>query len=279
MHGAFFNKLKQVVISLKGRKLPIVEKKIVQYLKEIEEEKNVKILLACETGSRAWGFPSPDSDFDVRIIYVHKKDWYLSIDDKKDNIDTFHENNEIDISGWELRKTLRLLQKSNAPLLERIQSPIIYQRDNEFVEDYMNCAQQQYSRIATIHHYLNMAKGFLSDIEEKEEFKLKKFFYALRSASVSKWIAEKGKMPPIEFTKIYPNLNLDKEIVSQIDELIKFKKTKSEAYWHKGESELIAFIKDCNTQAENIAKSLSSGTGTIDSLNQLLQKYISKYDD
>ena len=104
--------------------------KINQYLDKIEIEKKVKILLACETGSRAWGFPSPDSDFDIRIIYVHKKDWYLSLNERKDSIELMFENNDIDITGWDLRKSLRLLHKSNPPLLERIQSPINLYMEN-----------------------------------------------------------------------------------------------------------------------------------------------------
>ena len=82
-----------------------MSKRITQYLDKIEKQKEVKILLACETGSRAWGFPSPDSDFDIRIIYVHKKNWYLSLSEQKDSIDLMFENNDIDISGWDLRKS------------------------------------------------------------------------------------------------------------------------------------------------------------------------------
>ena len=93
--------------------------KIKHYLTKIEQDKDIKILLACETGSRAWGFASPDSDFDIRIIYLHKKDWYLSLNELKDSIDMMFENNDIDITGWDLRKSLKLLRKSNAALLER----------------------------------------------------------------------------------------------------------------------------------------------------------------
>ena len=98
-----------------------MKEKIKQYLKEIEQRKNIKILFACETGSRAWGFPSPDSDFDIRLIYRHKKSWYLSLNEKKDTIELMADNNELDLSGWDLKKSLTLLSKSNPPLLEKIQ--------------------------------------------------------------------------------------------------------------------------------------------------------------
>jgi len=83
-----------------------MKKKIKKYLEQIEEEKEIKILLACETGSRAWGFPSPDSDYDIRIIYVHRNNWYLSVNEQKDTIDIMLENNDLDISGWELKSHL-----------------------------------------------------------------------------------------------------------------------------------------------------------------------------
>ncbi len=112
-----------------------MEQKIKNYLTQIEQERNIKILLACETGSRAWGFPSPDSDYDIRMIYAHPRDWYLSLSESKDSINIMLENNDLDISGWDLRKTLRLLWKSNPPLLERIQSPILYQHDAQFLTE------------------------------------------------------------------------------------------------------------------------------------------------
>ncbi|MEL7119886.1 MAG: nucleotidyltransferase domain-containing protein, partial [Bacteroidota bacterium] len=158
--------------------------KINLYLNQLEDQKSIKILLACETGSRAWGFPSPDSDFDIRIIYVHKTDWYLSLNDQRDSIELMLENNDLDISGWELKKSLQLLMKSNPPLLERIQSPIIYQSDEVFITDFVNVAQQCYSRIASLHHYLSMAQKMFDLIKQEEYYSLKKFFYALRSAFV-----------------------------------------------------------------------------------------------
>jgi uncharacterized protein len=238
--------------------------KIKQYLKDIEQRKNIKILFACETGSRAWGFPSPDSDFDIRIIYVHKTDWYLSLGSPEDSIDLMFENKDIDISGWELKKSLMLLRKSNASMLERIQSPIIYDKDDEFLDDMLAASQAQYSRIATIHHYLSMAKRFVDDLETSEMFKLKKFFYALRSATVCKWILEKDEMPPIEFTRI--------------EELIALKSTISETYLHSGEAELLDFIRDCIRESEEKRQSLPGSKAKTEQLNVILRKYIAKYD-
>ena len=244
----------------------------------MEKEKEIKILLACETGSRAWGFPSPDSDFDIRIIYVHRKDWYLSLSEKRDSIELMLENNDIDITGWDLRKSLRLLQKSNAPLLERIQSPILYKSNSAFLVEINELAKSQYSRIATIHHYLSMAKKFMDELKEDEPFKLKKFFYALRSATACKWILEKEDLPPIEFQKMLDGLNLESYLINRIYELIELKATISESYSHTGETELFEFIKTCIKDADEHRNALPSSKGSIKDLDSFFLKVLTQND-
>ncbi len=251
-----------------------MNKKIHKYLRQIETEKDVKILLACETGSRAWGFPSPDSDFDIRLIYVHKKDWYLSLTEKKDSIEMMLDNNEIDITGWDLRKTLRLLQKSNPPLLERIQSPIIYESHANFLSEINELAKKQYSKISTIHHYLSIAKKKLNEIQEKDEYKLKSFFYALRSVTVCKWILEKEDIPPIEFKKIIAELEIASKLKNRINELIAIKSTISESYLHKGEKELIRYIETIIDEAEEKGKRLAASEGKLEDLNIFFRKIL-----
>ncbi len=252
--------------------------RINQYIEKLEQEKEIIVLWACETGSRAWGFPSPDSDFDVRIIYMHRTNWYLSIFKQKDSLDVMYEDNEIDISRWELKKSLKLLMNSNAALLERIQSPIIYKQDAAFIEDYRTIAQTQYSRIATIHHYLSMAKRFREEVKGKKEYKLKKFFYALRSATACLWILEKEEMPPIVFSKMLEGLNIDPSLTGRIYELIQLKSTISENYLHEGEQHILEFIDKCITQAENKKNSLPSAKGNPKELDDLFLKTLSRYD-
>jgi len=252
-----------------------MEDRIKKYLAEIEKEKEIKILLACETGSRAWGFPSPDSDYDVRVIYKHKKDWYLSLTEEKDTIELMLDNNEIDISGWDLRKSLRLMWKSNPPLLERIQSPIIYYADTEFLKLINVVAADTYSRIATIYHYLSMAKKIYAEIENKKDFKLKKFFYALRSSVACLWILEREEMPPIEFGKMLNKLNIPRDLKFRIQELIELKSTKSESYAHSGEQELFNFMKYCIERADKDSQSLPASKGQMSQLNEFFIKTIS----
>ena len=249
-----------------------MKEKIKGYLSEIEQEKNVKILLACETGSRAWGFPSPDSDYDVRMIYVHPKDWYLSLSEKKDTIERMVENNDLDITGWDLRKTLRLLWKSNPPLLERIQSPILYRYNESFLTTINEHARSCYSRIATLHHYLSMARKCYEEVIRDEAFKLKKFFYALRTATVCKWILERDDIPPIAFRKVMDGLTIEPSHAKRISELIVLKSTVGEAYYHRGEEALLQFIKECIAVAEVNANHLPPARAEKENLDTFFRK-------
>ena len=252
--------------------------KINAYLDEIEKEREIKILLACETGSRAWGFPSPDSDYDIRIVYVHTSDWYLSLSEQKDSIELMLENNDLDISGWDIRKSLRLLRKSNAPLLERIQSPIIYRADEQFLTDINALAAKAYSKIATMHHYLNMAKKCFGEVRDEEEYKLKKFFYALRAATACKWIVERDEIPPIDFHIMLKELSIESAVKNRINELIALKATISESYLHSGEQDLMNFIAACIELGGKNAQSLPSSDLASEELDLFFRKTVRRND-
>ena len=127
-------------------------------LDRVEAECNVRVLFACESGSRAWGFASRDSDYDVRFIYVHRPDWYLSVEDRRDVIESPIAD-DLDVSGCELRKALRLLRKSNPPLLEWLRSPMVYRYDPAFVAQFGALATESYSPRRCFRHYLHMAYG------------------------------------------------------------------------------------------------------------------------
>lgn len=255
-----------------------MKEKIQQYLQEIENQKSIKILLACETGSRAWGFPSPDSDYDIRLIYMHEKDWYLSLNEKKDTIELMLEDNNLDISGWDLRKSLRLLWKSNSALLERIQSPIIYSYDASFLEGINQLSEQCYSKIATMHHYLSMSKKMYSEIDIEGDFKLKKLFYALRTATACKWIVEKNSPPPIQFGIMLKELDIPEKIKARVNELIVLKSHQIEAYLHKGEKEILDFIDATIVASDKLAKSLPASRATMNDLNDFFIKSLNVYD-
>ena len=250
-------------------------KKNIQYrIKQIEAEHNIRVLLACETGSRAWGFPSPDSDYDIRMIYVHPKDWYISVKDKKDTIEMMLDNGDLDITGWELRKALRLLSKSNAALLERIQSAIVYQKDDLFVNEINNLAGDLYSPIATMYHYLSLAKKFYAELEEGDTVKLKSMFYGLRSAIACQWIMEENSYPPILFQAMLNTLKIDRGCKIKINTLIKLKSKKNEDYRHKKDEDLLQLIQQIIEKASAKANMLNGALNKQVDLDNFLLKWV-----
>lgn len=229
--------------------------KIIEKLHEVEKEKNIEILLAIESGSRSWGFPSPDSDYDIRFIYKHTTDWYLSPWDKKDTIE-FMTEEDLDGSGWDLRKVFHLLHKSNVPLLEHLYSHIFYSKNNAFLEAILPLAEQAFSPISVAFHYLSISKKYYALCLESE-VKLKDLFYCVRTMLACKWVIEKGSFPPVifhEMLSLMPN-----EIVILINNLLKIKSENGEKYFHANDDLLINYIK---TELELIslkAKSLPDG--------------------
>lgn len=174
---------------------------IQEKLRALEREFDIRILFACESGSRAWGFASADSDFDVRFIYVHRTDFYLSLNDQRDVVE-LPVNEVLDISGWELRKALRLFRKSNAPLFEWLQSPLVYEADPDFIVEMRALMPLYFSPRAAMHHYLSMTSGIFENDLSESAVRLKKYFYALRTLLACRWIASRSEVPPMEFAKL-----------------------------------------------------------------------------
>jgi hypothetical protein len=132
--------------------------RILEALRRIKEKEGVRVIYACESGSRGWGFESPDSDYDVRFIYVHPLDWYLSIDDQKEVIETPIDD-KLDINGWDIRKALVLLRKSNSVILEWLASPIRYYKYEPDLALLTDLSQKSFMPRSSCQHYLGMAMG------------------------------------------------------------------------------------------------------------------------
>lgn len=194
---------------------------ILQKLFELEQSKNIKILFACESGSRAWGFASPDSDFDVRFIYARPAYDYLSIADGSDTVG-LPVDKVLDISGWDIKKTLKLFLKSNGPLYEWLQSPIIYHQHLGFADELRGLMPKYFSLRSGANHYLSMAHNTLRDDLQREMVKMKRYFYALRPALACLWIIERRSVPPMEFEPLR-TLITDSTVQYSIDELMKQK--------------------------------------------------------
>ncbi|MBF0411307.1 MAG: nucleotidyltransferase domain-containing protein [Desulfamplus sp.] len=200
-----------------------IKQEIESRLRQIEQDESVHIFYACESGSRAWGFPSADSDYDVRFLYVHDPDWYLSIDDKRDVIER-KITDLIDISGWELRKALKLLRKSNPPLLEWLNSPIVYLQLPHIVEQIKLLMPEYYSPKSCMYHYLHMAEGNFRVYLKDEIVWVKKYFYVLRPILACKWIESGYGVVPMEFDKLINELIDDNELKNAVNKLLWRKK-------------------------------------------------------
>jgi hypothetical protein len=240
-------------------------------IRVIEKQQSVSILYACESGSRAWGFASPDSDYDVRFIYVHPREHYLSIDEQRDVIE-LPINDLLDINGWELRKALRLFRRSNGPLYEWLQSPIVYSQHAEFVEELKKLMPHYFSPRAMMHHYLSMAKAVFENDLAGEEIKLKKYFYALRPILACRWIADKREVPPMEFSKL--RMLLHQDFNNIVDELLEQKAIVDEKFIIKPITLLHSFIKTEIDYCEKAVPELASVNADSDMLNNLFRKYI-----
>jgi uncharacterized protein len=200
---------------------------IQEKLREIEQQENVCIFYACESGSRAWGFQSADSDYDVRFLYIHPRDWYLSIEDRRDVIERPLVEN-IDLSGWEIRKALRLFRKSNPPLLEWLRSPIIYQQKFSVADKLRNLMPTFYSPRNCFHHYLHMAEGNFREYLRGETVRVKKYFYVLRPLLGCRWI-EAGLGPvPMEFGALVEKVASSDILKQEIFSLLKRKQSGQE---------------------------------------------------
>jgi uncharacterized protein len=205
-----------------------MEKSIIAELERIAATEQIKILHACESGSRAWGFPSPDSDYDVRFIYLRRLDWYLSIDRRRDTIE-LPINSILDINGWDLCKALKLFHGSNSVVYEWLQSPIIYQSSPDLARELLGLADLHYSCRAGIHHYLNMAIGCEQEHLRSPQVRLKKYFYALRPILAAMWIVKHRAVPPMEFEKLLVMVADRSDLLAAIHELLRLKYTANES--------------------------------------------------
>ena len=192
---------------------------IKQELSNLEHQHNIKILYAVESGSRAWGFASTDSDWDVRYIYIHKLDWYLSIDEKKDSLEEILPN-DIDLAGWELKKALRLFRKSNPPMLEWLRSPIVYLQQFSTADRLCELAKEYFNPKSCLHHYLNMAEHNFRDYLQKDLVKVKKYFYVLRPILACDWIKQTNTMAPVEFHKLLDSQEINLNVKTEIQNLL-----------------------------------------------------------
>ena len=253
--------------------------KIIQTLQELERKEDCKILFAAESGSRAWGFASPDSDYDIRVIYVKPEAWYWDISEKKADTFAVMLPGDLDVSAWELRKTLQLFSKCNPSLNEWLDSPVIYCAEEEFFTEMKRLLPLYFNPIRAGHHYLALAENAWATLNESREITLKKLFYALRGLFCAIWSARFQTMPPTEFDSLLIPELLPNEISQLIPELKKQKQQVNEKAVIPLPEKLYNFYIEQKEQIlQQLAEMKYLHPDNLD-LNLLLQKYAKKKND
>jgi len=211
----------------------ITREQILAKVRAIESTYGTRVLYAVESGSRAWGFASPDSDYDVRFIYVRRPRDLLGVFEPRDVIEEM--DGDLDVSGWDIRKALGLFLKTNPPLYEWLDSPIIYVDDGVLAPALRALASQFFSKRACFHHYRAMSENNWRAYLQGETVRLKKYLYVLRPVLGADWILERGIMPPTEFAKLLDaasssssSSRLPSDVRAEIDALLEKKKGAAE---------------------------------------------------
>ena len=230
-----------------------MEKLIVSKLHEIEQMEKVRILLAVESGSRAWGFASPDSDYDVRFIYIRDKEDYLRLNTMRDVIE-LPIDEVLDINGWDRQKTLRLLYKSNPTLFEWFSSPIVYM-ESDFADLFRRVMNDYFSSKRSLYHYISMAEGNYREYLKGGMVKAKKYFYVLRPVLACRWVLEKQTPPPMLFSELMKE-ELPEVLMSDINRLLELKMKSPEIKMIPRIDRINAYLDESIADIKSIVQSM-----------------------
>jgi predicted nucleotidyltransferase len=254
---------------------PSTRTEILKRLKQVEREHHVRVLYAVESGSRAWGFASEDSDYDVRFVYAHPEAWYLSIDafEARDVIE-YPIVDEIDLAGWDLRKALRLLRKSNPGIVEWLQSPIVYMDEGSFADRARVLLPECYSPLSGLHHYRSMAQTNARGIFEAEAIKVKKIFYVLRPILAARWLEKFQTAPPMEFERLLPLLGDAADLNASIQDLLRKKRDATEKAQMPPPKVVLRFLEEGLRRLSDLALGTAPELPSTDVLNDLFRSVL-----
>lgn len=241
-------------------------------------EHQVRIVLAVESGSRAWGFHSPNSDYDVRFLYVREPAWYQAVDlEERRDVIEYPIVDDIDLNGWDLRKALRLFWKSNPAFLEWIQSPINYIEQGGFAAGARALIDQVYSVERGIYHYRSMAKTNYRAYLRAELVPLKKYFYVLRPLLAVRWLERYASAAPIEFGKLLHLIDDQPQLSAAIDALLAQKRAAPEMGLAAPVAIIDRFIADELARLEAIAPQRDERTSPLPALNALFHRVLAEH--
>lgn len=257
-----------------------VHAEILRRLARAEEEHGVRILLAVESGSRAWGFASPNSDYDVRFIYAHPPRWYQAVDlEERRDVIEYPIVDDIDLNGWDLRKALRLFWKSNPAFVEWIQSPIRYIERGGFAAGARVLLPQAYSVESGMYHYRSMGKNTERAYLRDAQVSLKKYFYALRPLLSVLWLERYGTPAPIELARLLHLVADRPDLVADIDDLLARKRNAPEAWVGDPVPRIDAFVREQLARLETMQPDVERHPSALPGLNTLFHRTLDETGD
>ena len=250
------------------------QSEILAGLRGLEEDRGIRVLYACESGSRAWGFESQDSDYDVRFIYALPRDHYLGIREPIDMIDLGVDDEGLDITGWELRKALRLFQKSNGGLIEWLFSPVVYREEKEAMDEWRGFLPKYFDPKGAMGHYFGLSRKFWNDALQKKQVTAKQYLYCLRALFAARWIAEKEARIPVLFAELRDGIEVDENVGRAIDVMISEKTQENEKDLIVQNEVLHAYICDSLPEIEAKLGSMSSVRNDSDELDAYFRRIV-----
>lgn len=252
-----------------------VTRAIAANLEALEREEGAVICLAVESGSRAWGFSSTDSDYDVRFIYIRRPEWYLSIDlEERSDVIERPIRDSIDLSGWDIRKALKLFRKSNPPLLEWLQCSIVYRERSSLATRLRSLLPAFYSPRASFFHYLHMARGNAREYLSGENVWRKKYFYVLRPLLAMRWIERDLGPVPIEFASLLEGTVREMALRNAIDQLLDQKKAGAELDRGPQIEPISRFIEAEMARLKELAEDKPGASPPLDELDNLFRSVL-----
>lgn len=250
---------------------PAVRAQVLRKLADVELEHGVRVLYACESGSRGWGFASPDSDYDVRFIFVRPVHEYLRISPVRDVIEEVP-GPVHDVNGWDLRKALGLLAKGNATIIEWLSSPVVYRQDDHFVGRLRSVAEAIYQPVRSFHHYYSMGRGNFREYLQGEQVRAKKYLYVIRPLLAALWVTRRPDAPPMAFEHLVRTLVDDPAVLREIEDLLVIKRGVAEGEWLPARPVLNQFVAQLLAQLE--AARPDHGEPAIERLDELFAQTV-----
>jgi uncharacterized protein len=255
-----------------------MKESILGALGALEAETGLRALYACESGSRAWGFASRDSDWDVRFVFAWPRDAYLRVQAPSTTL-TRQLPGDLDISGWDLRMALSQFAKSNASFLEWLGSPMVYRQESRFMQALDALRPRYFQPRAALRHYLGQARSLWPDeTGEAEALNGKKCLYVLRAVLAAQWVAEARTPPPVPFAELMP-LVTDPDLRREIDALLRVKAAGSERDAFPVSPALRGLVAERRAALEPLAADLEAPAVEMALLDELFRSTLDRLED